>query len=396
MRILFVVPHIPHPTQGGAAIRNWHLIHAAAEAGHVVHLITPDQFRAGLDAPPQPLAVPAFRRTIAQRLRDLLFSRAPDLAHRLGAHRLRPEIARLRREHRYDLIQVEGLEMWPSVTDCAISTIYDAHNAEATLQHRMAVQAWRDRNFVRAVYSASQARRLRRYEADAMRQAARTIAVSDSDASALRKLAPDVTVVAVPIGVDTAYYSPDRVHTHVPTTDVVFTGTLDYRANEDAAAWFAQYVWPLIRRSQPEARCAFVGRNPNAALRALNGQSGITVRGSVPDDRPYMAAASVYILPIRFGAGVRVKLLNAMSMACPIVATPASCEGVAVRDGQHLIVAAAKPVVFARAVLALLDDPQRGSVLGQAARDLVAKQYDWSVCTPKLLAVYAEMERNDD
>jgi len=395
MRILFVAPQMPHPTNGGAAIRNWHLMQAAAEAGHVVHLITPTHFRTGLDAPPQPLTVPTFRRTVAHRLRDLVCSREPDLAHRLGAYRLRPEIARRCREYGYDLIQVEGLEMWPSIADNDIPVIYDAHNAEATLQRRIAARAWQDGQVIRAAYSTMQAGKLHRYEASMMRRAARTIAVSDSDASALRRLAPAAILAMVPIGVDTAHYSRASPMIPVHAADIVFTGTLDYRANEDAATWFVRAVWPVIRRSRPAASCAFVGRNPGVALRRLDGYDGIAVTGAVPDDRPYMATASVYILPIRFGAGVRVKLLNAMSMACPIIATPAACEGVAVRDGQHLAIAAPEPIPFAKAVLALLDDPQRGDVLGQAARRFVAEQYDWSVCTPKMLAVYTELERGD-
>lgn len=395
MRILFVTPQMPHPTEGGAAMRNWHLIQAAAMAGHTVHLITPDHFRASLGAPSEALNLHAYQRTLARRVRDLVLSREPDLAHRLGAHRLRPEIACRCLDGAYDLIQVEGLEMWPSIPAGDLPVIYDAHNAEATLQERMARQAWRDRRFVRAAYSAMQARKLRRYEAGAMRRARVTLAVSDADAAQLHRLAPNATVKIVPIGVDSAYYAPDLPPITVPPTDVVFTGTFGYRANDDAAGWFVRQVWPRIRRARLDARCALVGRNPGAQLRACDGQDGITVTGSVPDDRPYMAAASVYVLPMRFGAGVRVKLLNAMSIGCAIVATPAACEGIAVSDGNDVVVAPADPASYAAAVLALLDDPRRRVALGCAARALVSARYDWSVCTPALLAVYADLERND-
>jgi glycosyltransferase involved in cell wall biosynthesis len=108
-----------------------------------------------------------------------------------------------------------------------------------------------------------------------------------------------------------------------------------------------------------------------------------------------MAAADVYILPIRFGAGVRVKLLNALSMSCAIVATPAACEGVDVVDGQHLVIATPDPATFAASVLTLLDDPRRRAAFGQAARAFVAERYDWSVCTPTLLAIYTELERGN-
>lgn len=396
MRILFVTPQLPHPTQGGAAIRNWHLMHAAMAAGHSVHLITPDLFRECLEGPPQPLILPAYRRTLARRLRDLALSREPDLARRLGAHRLRPEIARRCRAGAYDLIQVEGLEMWPGIPQTDMPpVIYDAHNAEATLQRRMARQAWRDRGFVRAAYSALQARKLRRYEAGVMRRARYTLAVSESDATHLRALASSATVKIVPIGVDTAYYAPSAVCAPESPADVVFTGTFDYRANEDAADWFLRRVWPRIRGVRPDARCALAGRHPGALMRAFDGRSGMTVTGSVPDDRPYMAAAAVYVVPIRFGAGVRVKLLNAMSMGCAIVATPAACEGIDIADGADILVVPPEPTTFAASVLALLDDPARRAALGRAARARAVERHDWSVCTPPLLALYAEMERGD-
>lgn len=396
MRILFVTPHLPHPTQGGAAIRNWRLMHAASVGGHIVHLITPEIFQEGLDGSPRPLLLPTYRRTFARRVRDLVRSREPDLARRLGAHRLQPEIARRCHDDGYDVIQVEGLEMWPSVPAADVPIIYDAHNAEATLQERMAWQAWRDHRLIRAAYSAMQTRKLRRYEAGVMRRAGYTLAVSDADAAHLRTLDPHVMVKIVPIGVDSAHYSPNAVSTPVDQTDVVFTGTFDYRANEDAADWFVRQVWPRIRRARPAARCALVGRNPSAKLRAYDRRNGITVTGSVPDDRPFMAAASVYVLPIRFGAGVRVKLLNAMSMGCAIVATPAACEGIAVSDRKEVVMASPDAIPFADAVLALLDDPKRRVALGCAARACASARCDWSVCTPTLLAIYADMERGND
>ncbi|MHB8644682.1 MAG: glycosyltransferase family 4 protein [Thermomicrobiales bacterium] len=395
MHILFVTPHLPHPTRGGAAIRNWHLMQAAANAGHVVHLITPDAFQDAPDAPPQPLALPTHRRTFARRVRALMLSREPDLAHRLGAYRLQPEITRRCRDDGYDLIQVEGLEMWSSIPRTNVPVIYDAHNAEALLQARMARQAWRDHRFIRAAYSAIQARKLRRYESATMRQARCTLAVSEPDAAHLRALAPMACVQVVPIGVDTAYYAPGVTDNAIPSTDVLFSGSFEYRANEDAAEWFVRRVWPFVRAARPAARCAFVGRNPSATMRSFDGRDGILVTGSVPDDRPSMAAAAVYILPIRFGAGVRVKLLNAMSMGCAIVATPAACEGIDVADGQDMVVAAPDAPTFATALLALLDDPARRATLGHAARAFVIERYDWTVCTPTLLAIYASLERAD-
>lgn len=393
MRILFVTPQPPHPTNGGAAIRNWHLIDAARRAGHEVDVLTFGlaQLHDGTiaSAPEHPTG----RRALAARISDLLLDREPDLAHRLGARALRGEIEKLTQLRQYDLVQVEGLEMWPSLPRMAIPAVYDAHNAETTLQRRIARRALRDGNFPRALYSFVQARKLRAYEAGVVRHAAATIAVSPVDAEALERLASGHRVDVAQIGVDTAHYAPCGAPAPEIAFDALFTGTMAYRANADAAHWFIRAVWPRIRAVKPDARLGIVGRGAPATLRRLSGQGGIHVVGAVDDDRPYMAGARVYVLPIRFGAGVRVKLLNAMSMGCAVVATPAACEGVAVADGTHLVTANTDGARFAAATTQLLDDPERRRRLGAAARAHMRAVYDWSLCTPALLAIYARLER---
>lgn len=385
MRILVVTPSPPHPTRGGAAIRNWHLIAAARAAGHHVEVLT---FDTGTDGAPS-----APRRSLPARAAGLLFAREPDLVRRLGAADLRPHVAEAIERGRIDLVQIEGLEMWPSLPARHGRTIYDAHNAEATLQSRAARQAWRDRDLPRAAYSALQSRALRRYEAAVLRRADATIAVSPADAAALRRLAPERAIDLVPIGVDTAYYAPGLAAPPEAVFDVLFTGTMDYRANADAAGWFLRAVWPRIRSANADARLGIVGHRPGRSLLRYDGRDGVTVTGAVGDDRPYMAGAKVYVLPIRFGAGVRVKLLNAMAMGCAIVTTPAGAEGVDVVNGAQLIVAPPQPARFAEAVCRALADPAERARLGHAACVHAAVTYDWSVCTPSLLAVYDRLER---
>ncbi len=247
-----------------------------------------------------------------------------------------------------------------------------------------------------AAYSFVQWQKLRAYERDVVRQAAATLAVSPADAAALERLSGR-PVDVVPIGVDTAHYNRDAPNLAPPISfDVVFSGTLDYRPNTDAALWLLRDIWPRIRAAKPDATLAIVGRNPTAALRGYDRTQGVTITGGVPDDRPYMAGAGVYVLPIRFGAGVRVKLLNALSMGGAVVATVMAAEGVDVQGGEHLISTATHTEAFAAAVVALLDDPARGARLGHAARALMVARYDWSVVTPALLRVYERLGRRDE
>ena len=392
MRILYVTPQAPSPVGGGAAIRNWHLIHASAAAGHDTHVVTFGAAGPTEIAGTEVTIVRPAKRTALRRARDLASS-LPDLAQRLGGENLREEVASLARLHRIDLVQVEGLEMWPSLGAISMPAIYDAHNAETALQRDMARQARRDRDILRAAYSLLQAGKLARFEAAAIHHAALTFAVSDDDRDALRSIAPDANVVVIPIGVDTSYY--DRAASDIGESrrfDVVFSGTMGYRPNADAARWMLTQVWPRVRQALPAATLAIVGREPPKAIARFDGRDGITVTGEVPDDRPYMAGAGVYVLPIRIASGVRVKLLNALSMACPVVATPAACRGVPVDDGVHVAMADAEPACFAAATLRVLGETERGRSVGMAGRQLMRDEYDWACIAPRLLAAYAQLE----
>jgi glycosyltransferase involved in cell wall biosynthesis len=427
MRILFLTPSPPRPDGGGAAIRNWHLIQAARDAGHVVDICTycaGEMWEAfavdGVVAATMEQPV----RATTERLRTLLLSDKPDLAMRIRDGSMILHVGRILYDAQmtnapYHVIQVEGLELWSSLPEersdwleqasnhgkenhWAVQAseaflhhtpqlpplIYDAHNSEATLQQRTATQGLKAVELPSAAYSFVQWMKLCRYERQAIHQAAATLAVSPSDAAALERLSGR-QVDVVPIGVDTARYRRDATDMSPPSPfDVVFSGTLDYRPNTDAALWLLRSIWPRIRAAKSDATLAIVGRNPTATMRQFDGKDGITITGAVPDDRPYTAGAGVYVLPIRFGAGVRVKLLNAMSMGCPVVATAMACEGVDATNGEHLVATQAHPGAFAAATVALLNDPARGTRLGQAARLLMVERYDWSVITPALLAVY--------
>jgi glycosyltransferase involved in cell wall biosynthesis len=240
-----------------------------------------------------------------------------------------------------------------------------------------------------AVYSRLQAPRLRRLEARVCRRADRVICVSEQDAVALRALVPACEPIVVPNGVDVDHYVPVGDQAASGAACLVFTGTMDFRPNADAVEWFVDEILPRIRSVRPDAEFLAVGQRPGPRLLRRHGRAGVTVTGAVDDVRPFLARASVVVAPLRFGGGTRVKLLEAMACARPIVATGLAAEGLAVRDGIELLLADS-PDRFARAVLALLDDPARARSLGEAGRALVRARYDWRQIAPRLLSVYED------
>jgi glycosyltransferase involved in cell wall biosynthesis len=163
---------------------------------------------------------------------------------------------------------------------------------------------------------------------------------------------------------------------------------MDFRPNVDAVLWFVKEVGPLIRAEVPDFHFFVVGQRPHRRLEPLRGDQSVTVTGWVEDVRPYIAGAAVYVAPLRMGGGTRLKLLEAMAMSKPVVATPLGAEGYPVADGRELVLADT-PTEFARAVIALLHSPARRTELGQNARAFVERRYDWRVIVPCVERVYA-------
>src|SRR5207253_1981504 len=130
---------------------------------------------------------------------------------------------------------------------------------------------------------------------------------------------------------------PVGVHSTGPI--LLFTGAMDYRPNVDAVAWFVHNAFPTIRRASPTAEFWVVGQRPSARVLALAGRAGVRVTGAVPDIRPYLRAASVYVVPMRIGGGTRFKVLEAMASSVPVVSTRLGVDGIGVQESQQALLA---------------------------------------------------------
>ncbi|MEO8464104.1 MAG: glycosyltransferase [Gammaproteobacteria bacterium] len=216
-------------------------------------------------------------------------------------------------------------------------------------------------------------------------------AVSESDRAWIADRTHDVEVALAPNGVDTLGFA-SRDERSASTTNIVFTGVMDYPPNVDAVAWFAREIWPLLRKRKPDAQLLIVGARPTPAVAALGQHEGITVTGAVEDIRPYVAGALTFVVPLRSGGGTRLKILQAMAIGCPVISTAIGAEGLAVTDGEDILLAET-PEDFVTQVLALERSPQLARRIGAAGRALVAKQYDWSACLAGIQSLYDRVLR---
>jgi glycosyltransferase involved in cell wall biosynthesis len=170
----------------------------------------------------------------------------------------------------------------------------------------------------------------------------------------------------------------------------VFTGTMDYRPNIDGVCWFVREVWPALRQGMPDLTFTIVGRDPARAVRELAQVPGVKVTGSVPDVRPYLAAATLAVVPLRIARGIQNKILEAMSMGKAVVASPAALEGLEVEVGREAL-QADTPQEWRQRILEMLRDEARRRAIEQAARGRVLAAYDWSARMAPLVRLCEEL-----
>jgi sugar transferase (PEP-CTERM/EpsH1 system associated) len=288
----------------------------------------------------------------------------------------------------FDLLQTEHSETatWLDKVKNGSPRVLDLHNVNTLLDYRHFRQA---RHPIEKLVWFVEWHKMRTYERTVVTCFDKCLVLSPTEKEHLLRLAPGADVTVAPHGVDTAYFDNPTPERHEPMT-LTFVGKMSYRPNIDAALYFCQGILPLIRRHFPDVRLEIVGMEPPESVRRLGEMSGVTVTGWVEDIRPYLRRATVCVVPLRVGAGIRIKIVEALAMAKAVVSTPVGCEGLGLNDGEHLLIAdSAKE--FATAVCRLLADKTLRLRLGWAGRHFVLEQYDWRRLTPQLEEIYAQV-----
>ena len=223
--------------------------------------------------------------------------------------------------------------------------------------------------------------RLLGFESRVARTFDASIFVSAAEAGLFRQLAPEAAerVCFMDNGVNFTYFSPEHEYEnpYKGQSDVlVFTGAMDYWANIDAVRWFALEVFPQVRQSIPSARFVIVGSRPTRDVLQLASLPGVSVTGAVVDIRPYLAHASAAVAPLRIARGVQNKVLEAMAMAKPVLATPAAVEGVEYDNPVGLQVSDSGHQLAEMAIRLLQQDHLQPI---RASREWVCQRYDWDI-----------------
>src|SRR5688572_25928329 len=233
-----------------------------------------------------------------------------------------------------------------------------------------------------------EARTLLHSERELARAVGESVFCTPLEQKIFQELVPGASSLVMRNGVDLAHYRPSSAAREPGL--LVFVGVMNYYPNVEGVAWFCREVLPEIQRRVPLARFAIVGSQPTPAVRELARLSGVTVTGFVDDPREWLRRAAVSVAPLRIARGIQNKVLEAMAMGLPVVGTRSATQGVDGVTGRDYLVAESADEQV-EAVCALLEDGERASALGRAAREFVEAHYDWETCLQPLDALVARL-----
>jgi glycosyltransferase involved in cell wall biosynthesis len=290
----------------------------------------------------------------------------------------------------FDLIHADSIHMIRYAEAVARAqpqalVVYNWHNIESEAMRRFAAATG---TRAKAWYAGQTASKLEALELGILKTAQGHIVCSERERTSLLALVPDARIEVVENGVDVAGFRD--IHTdQAQGNRLVFVGTMDYFPNVDAMTSFSTNIWPRLRERIPELTLSIVGANPAPQVLALAGIPGIEVTGTVPDVRPYYRNSLAAIVPLRTGAGTRLKILEAMAAGVPVISSQLGAEGLAVTPDRDILFAEPDDAAaWIRQVSRLASGGTERPSLTEAALDLVRTRYDWAALGAKLAQTY--------
>jgi glycosyltransferase involved in cell wall biosynthesis len=282
-----------------------------------------------------------------------------------------------------DVVQLETFLMGQYLADAGgRPAVLDMHNVTWRIWDRTVEVA---KPWLRPAL-AVQARRVRADEIAVCRAVDVCAPVSDTDLVELRKEVADVRAVIVTPGVDCDLLRPMAAGTP-RQAEILFVGSMSYPPNIDAVTYFCRDILPRIAAIIPDARLSIVGAQPPPSVSRLADGDRIRVTGFVPDVRPYYEAAAAVVVPLRVGGGIRMKILEGLALAAPMVSTSIGAEGLGLADGEELLLADT-PESFAAAVVRLMRQPELRQHLARRARETAVRRFSWDAVGETLNGIY--------
>ena len=392
MKILFLCHRFPYPPDHGARIRAFHFIHHLSQTNSVtVATLAHTQQELIQGQGLKEYCNRVICETIPTRVRwgralGALCSSTPSSVAYFQSVSLQRQIDDLRASEKFDAI----------IVFCAFMAQYVLawRGGYRILDYGDIDSAkWRDYSRYKAIPLSSayawEAAKLRNYERRIARHFHHCTVISRGELEEFQRFGVDVPCTIVPNGVDMDYFSYNAASPNGVST-IVFLGRMDYFPNIDGIRRFVSDVFPLVRRKLPTATLKIIGSNPTKSVRDLAKVTNVSVTGYVPDVRLHLKDAAVSIAPLRIARGMQNKILEALAMGIPTVATPEAAKGVECVPGKHLLVAGC-PKTFAEMIIRLIEDGTLRRNLAEAGRRQIERVYTWHDSVDRLGTIVSQL-----
>jgi glycosyltransferase involved in cell wall biosynthesis len=387
MKILILSPFVPWPLNQGGKIRVFNIVKYLSRR-HNVSLACLEERKVSDYGPlsgmcREVVCVERRRNLPVDSARFLMWT-TPFNFVRFSSGRFRERLQDLLKREKFDIVQIEFTLLWQYADIFkGLPVVLDVHNIEADIINGIGSRCV---NPAKKMLYRLEEEKLKVRERRAWRECRHCFTVSDSEMKKIGSLTGrEERMSAVPNGVDLERF------TFVPRTEpenrILLLGGMDYIPNLDAANYFLSKIFPSILSKMPDVQIDLVGRElwRIAERKSLK---AVEFHENVPDVLPFFRGADVLAVSLRYGAGTRIKILEAMAAGLPVVTTSKGCEGIDVRHGEHVLIADS-PESFASSVRKVIEDKGVRGRLVYNARALVEKRYSWERIVEEMEKVYS-------
>jgi len=377
MKLLWITTKYPFPADSGGKIVTRNLIKELSASGHTVSLYSL-KVPSKEEPPPKQINLRTPPRSIKKDYNSLVkkitgfFSMRPYVINKYDSQSVSKDILENYKKENLDAVISDHIHTARYGLQIAkikkIPNLLLEHNVESELWETLTKE---ETNPLKQLLLKVEELKVKKYEEKITKKIDTCVSLSKEDQEGLQNLNDDIAAKHISPGIyiKNYPYSPEG-----NGGNICLVGRMDWLPNINGAVWFMKEIWPLIKEGYKEAEFYIVGANPTKKIKDLNGVNGVTVTGRVPDIRAFIKKAQVFVVPVRSGSGVRIKILQGGSMGKAIVSTSRGCQGLDLVSGRDCYIKD-EPEEFANSVVNLLQKERERKELGENAYNLVRKKY---------------------
>ncbi len=398
MRILLICNKFPYPPRDGGSLASYNMARGLVEAGNRVDLLAMNTSKHY-----SPGGVLNIDIEGLNKVRDvfidnsvsypglffnLLFSSTPYNAGRIIHKTFKKVLADMLRENEYDIIQMEGLYLASYLKEIRENTkakiVYRAHNIE----HEIWNSYCRNTKAIsEKFYLGHQNKKIKNFEQEFVNRYDLLATVSKADLEKLNSMGNEKPAIVAPFGMYPDEFIMAKSSSVGDSFHLQYIGALDWLPNVESLNWFIDNVWVKVKKKYPGLRFSVAGRNPKGRFAKKMVRKGIDYFGEVASSRKYLSENGVVVVPLFSGSGIRVKIIEALFMKKPVIATTFAVSGIPVEDGVNILIADNENA-FLDCIGKLVTDQDYAAGMGARAGELSARYFDNRTITDELTAFY--------